>query len=101
DDESRTLRELVHPQPAPDLGRELDRKTLRERLDESLRWLPPRYREVIELRYGLRDGRAWSLEEVAQAFGITRERVRQIQAAALDKLRQPERSAGLAHFGER
>jgi RNA polymerase primary sigma factor len=101
DDESGTLRELVHTQPAPDLGRELDRKILRERLDESLRWLPPRYREVIELRYGLRDGRAWSLEEVAQAFGITRERVRQIQAAALDKLRQPERSAGLAHFGER
>jgi len=98
DEESGTLQELVHSQPAPNLGEGLDRRLLRQRLDEMLRWLPPRYREVIELRFGLGDGRMWSLEEVAQRLGVTRERVRQIEAAALDKLRQPERTAGLSDF---
>jgi RNA polymerase primary sigma factor len=98
DEESGTLQELLHTEAAPDLGKDIDRATLRERLDQMLRWLPPRYREVIELRFGLKDGRTWSLEEVAGQLGVTRERVRQIQAAALDKLRQPDRTAGLADF---
>jgi RNA polymerase primary sigma factor len=98
DEESGTLQELLHTEAAPDLGKDIDRATLRERLDQMLRWLPPRYREVIELRFGLKDGRTWSLEEIAGQLGVTRERVRQIEAAALDKLRHPDRTSGLADF---
>jgi RNA polymerase primary sigma factor len=73
---------------------------LRDRIDEVLRCLPPRDREVIELRYGLRTGQAHSLDEVAVKLGVTRERVRQIQARGLQKLRQSERSDRLAGFIE-
>jgi RNA polymerase primary sigma factor len=98
DDDSGTLQELLHTEAAPDLGKDIDRRLLRERLEQMLRWLPPRYRGVIELRFGLRDGRTWSLEEVAGKLSVTRERSRQIEAAALEKLRHPDRSAGLADF---
>jgi RNA polymerase primary sigma factor len=81
-------------------GEETDRHLLRERIDEVLRSLPPRDREVIELRFGLRDGQPRSLEEVSRSFGITRERIRQIEARGLLKLRQPERMDRLAGFLE-
>jgi RNA polymerase primary sigma factor len=77
-----------------------DLNLLRARLTEVLHSLAPRDREVIELRYGLRDGRARTLEEVAQVFGLTRERIRQIESRGLLKLRQPERRARLAAFVE-
>jgi RNA polymerase primary sigma factor len=73
---------------------------LQERIAESLRSLPPRDREVIELRFGLRNGRPHTLDEVAQILGITRERVRQIQSRGLLKLRQPERSDLLADLAD-
>jgi RNA polymerase primary sigma factor len=75
-----------------------DRQVLKERIAELLRSLTPRDREVIEVRYGLRDGNSHTLDEVAQLFGITRERVRQIEARALKKLRQPGRRSRLAEF---
>src|SRR5439155_10806667 len=59
-----------------------------------------REREVIELRFGLRDGQPRTLEEVARTYGITRERIRQIEARGLLKLRQPLRSQRLAEFAE-
>jgi RNA polymerase primary sigma factor len=71
---------------------------LQERIAEVLRALPPRDREVLELRFGLRDGQARTLDEVAQIFGVTRERVRQIEIRGLLKLRQPERRDLLAEF---
>ena len=73
---------------------------LRERIAEVLRSLTPREREVIELRFGFRDGQPRTLEEVARAYGITRERIRQIEARGLLKLRQPLRSQRLAEFAE-
>jgi RNA polymerase primary sigma factor len=73
---------------------------LRERIAEVLRSLTPRDREVIELRFGLKDGRARSLDELAKQFGVTRERVRQIECRGLQKLRDPDRSARLAGFTE-
>jgi RNA polymerase primary sigma factor len=73
---------------------------LRERIGEVLRSLAQREREVIELRYGLRDGQPKTLDEVARLFGITRERIRQIEARGILKLRQPVRSARLEQFAE-
>ena len=85
-------------QTAASPGQAVDQNLLRERIAEVLRSLPPRDREVIELRYGLRDGRSRSLDEVAQVFGVTRERIRQIEIRGLVKLRQPERRKRLADF---
>ena len=65
-----------------------------------LRSLAPREREVIELRFGLRDGHPRTLDEVAKVYGITRERIRQIEARGLLKLRQPLRSQRLAEFAD-
>jgi RNA polymerase primary sigma factor len=62
---------------------------LREQLEEVLQKLPERERKIIQLRYGLKDGRYRTLEEVGVEFGITRERIRQIEAVALRKLRHP------------
>ncbi len=62
---------------------------LREQIEEVLHKLPERERKIIQLRYGLKDGRYRTLEEVGVEFGITRERIRQIEAVALRKLRHP------------
>jgi RNA polymerase primary sigma factor len=62
---------------------------LREQIDEVLDKLPERERKIIQLRYGLKDGKYRTLEEVGVEFGITRERIRQIEAVALRKLRHP------------
>jgi len=75
-----------------------DRNLLRERIQETLRCLSPRDREVIEMRFGLKDGQPRTLEEVAQALAVSRERVRQIEARALTKLRDPTRRQRLAAF---
>ena len=65
-----------------------------------LRSLTPREREVIEQRFGLRDGQPKTLDEVARSYGITRERIRQIEARGLLKLRQPTRSQRLIEFAD-
>ena len=65
-----------------------------------LRSLAPREREVIELRFGLKDGTPRTLDEVAKQYGITRERIRQIEARGLLKLRQPGRSMRLEQFAD-
>jgi RNA polymerase primary sigma factor len=81
-------------------GRAVDQHLLKERIGEVLRSLTPREREVIELRFGLRDGHPRTLDEVARTYGITRERIRQIEARGLLKLRQPNRSKRLVEFAE-
>lgn len=94
------LQDFLSDPSTPDMSREVDLRMLRERLNEVMRCLDPRDREVIELRFGLKDGRPQSLDEIAQRFGITRERIRQIEARGLEKLRHPDRSARLAGFAE-
>jgi RNA polymerase primary sigma factor len=79
-------------------GEAADQLLLKERVDEALRCLAPRDREVIELRFGLRDGHARTLDEVARLLGVTRERVRQIESRGLGRLRSPERRDMLASF---
>ncbi|MGD0154254.1 MAG: RNA polymerase sigma factor RpoD [Thermacetogeniaceae bacterium] len=73
---------------------------LKEQLEEVLETLTPREKEVLRLRFGLEDGRARTLEEVGQRFRVTRERIRQIEAKALRKLRHPSRSKKLKDYLE-
>ena len=76
----------------------LNRAALRERLEEALKALSFREREIVRLRFGLADGYVYTLEEVGQIFRVTRERVRQIEAKAVRKLQHPVRSRALSGF---
>ena len=76
----------------------LNRAALRERLEEALKALSFREREIVRLRFGLADGYVYTLEEVGQIFRVTRERVRQIEAKAVRKLQHPVRSRSLSGF---
>jgi len=78
------LEDLLSPSPEEEATREL----LRQRVRQALGVLTPRERQVIELRFGISDGRARTLDVVGNALGVTRERARQIEAQALTKLRQ-------------
>jgi RNA polymerase primary sigma factor len=73
---------------------------LKEQIDEVLSSLSPREKRVIQLRFGLEDGRSRTLEEVGKEFHVTRERIRQIETNALRKLRHPKRSRKLKDFLE-
>ncbi|HUF39474.1 MAG TPA: sigma-70 family RNA polymerase sigma factor [Anaerolineales bacterium] len=74
------------------------REILRDQIKSALLVLSPREREVLELRFGLQDGRDYTLEEVGKHFNVTRERIRQIEAKALRKLRHPTRSRHLRDY---
>lgn len=71
---------------------------LKEQLADVLKTLTPREEKVLRLRFGLEDGRPRTLEEVGKEFNVTRERIRQIEAKALRKLRHPSRSKKLRDF---
>ena len=71
---------------------------LKEKIDSVLKTLTYREREIIKLRYGLGDGYTYTLEEVGRIFKVTRERVRQIEAKALRKLKHPSRSRKMRSF---
>jgi RNA polymerase primary sigma factor len=73
---------------------------LKEQVMDVLASLAPRERKVLELRFGLEDGRSRTLEEVGREFHVTRERIRQIEAKALRKLRHPSRSKKLRDYLE-
>ena len=77
---------------------ETTRVLLNEQLSEALSTLTRREEEVLRLRYGLTDGRARTLEEVGQIFGVTRERIRQIENKAIRKLRHPSRAKKIKDF---
>jgi len=71
---------------------------LKDQTSQVLRTLTPREEKVIKMRFGLEDGSEHTLEEVGQSFAVTRERIRQIEAKALRKLRHPSRSRKLRAF---
>jgi len=96
----RALSDFLDDPSSDHPGQTVDQHLLRERIGEVLRSLTPREREVIEMRFGLKDGQPRTLDEVARTYGITRERIRQIEARGLLKLRQPVRSQRLAGFAE-
>lgn len=80
------------------VDRALDRDLLKEKLPDVLGSLAPREQKVLELRFGLNDGRSRTLEEVGKEFHLTRDRIRQIESKALRKLRHPSRSRQLKEF---
>ena len=84
-----------------EVGEDFDQGLLKKRIAAALETLAPRDRTVLELRFGLRDGQPRSLEEIARQFGLTRERIRQIESRGLVKLRDPDRRELLAEFVER
>ncbi len=73
---------------------------LKEQTESVLQTLTPREERVIKMRFGVGDGKDHTLEEVGQSFAVTRERIRQIEAKALRKLRHPNRSRKLRAFLE-
>jgi RNA polymerase primary sigma factor len=77
---------------------QVSKNLLREDLEKVLDSLSPRERDVLRLRYGLDDGRMKTLEEIGQIFNVTRERIRQIEAKALRKLRHPNRNSVLKEY---
>jgi RNA polymerase primary sigma factor len=99
-DGERALEAFLSDPASASPGQTVDQHLLKERVAEVLRSLAPREREVIEMRFGLRDGQPRTLDEVAKTYGITRERIRQIEARGLLKLRQPTRSQRLVGFTE-
>jgi RNA polymerase primary sigma factor len=99
-DGERALEDFLSDAHVPNPGEHVDANLLRERVAEVLKSLAPREREVIELRFGLKDGTPKTLDEVARQYGITRERIRQIEARGLLKLRQPGRAGRLEEFAD-
>ena len=87
EDNDSKLADIIEDTTAPEPADEASFNVLREKLNEVLSSLSSREREVLELRFGLKDGRQRTLEEVGQHFGVTRERIRQIEAKALRRLR--------------
>ncbi len=100
DDEDETLGDFLPDESAPSPAKEAIRARLREELRKALEGLEPREREILELRYGLVDGHPRTLKEVADQFEITRERVRQIEIKALEKLKHPSRQQNLRTLRE-
>jgi RNA polymerase primary sigma factor len=98
DEESSSLGEFLEDEDAPSPIEAAARQMLREQVQRALTSLSDREREVLELRFGLKDGKDHTLEEVSRYFDVTRERIRQIEAKALRKLRHPSRSRQLRDY---
>lgn len=98
EEEDSHLGDFIEDHDAPAPADAASFMLLKEQLEEVLDTLTPREEKVLRLRFGLDDGRARTLEEVGQNFGVTRERIRQIEAKALRKLRHPSRSRKLKDF---
>ncbi|MDO4177910.1 MAG: RNA polymerase sigma factor RpoD [Phascolarctobacterium sp.] len=98
EEEDSHLGDFIEDHDAPAPADAASFTLLREQLMEVLGGLTERERKVLELRFGLMDGRSRTLEEVGKHFGVTRERIRQIEAKALRKLRHPSRSKKLKDF---
>ena len=98
DEDSSSLGDFIEDEDAPSPLDSASRQMLREQMQDALTFLTDREREVLELRFGLRDGRDHTLEEVSDFFDVTRERIRQIEAKALRKLRHPSRSRQLRDY---
>jgi RNA polymerase primary sigma factor len=98
DEEDSRLGDFIHDSSAPTLFDAASRELLKEQVNQVLSTLSDRERKVLELRFGLDDGRPRTLEEVGKEFQVTRERIRQIEAKALRKLRHPSRGNKLKDY---
>ena len=100
EEEDSHLGDFIPDEDAPAPSDVASHTMLKEQLAEVLSTLTPREEKVLRLRFGLEDGRSRTLEEVGKEFNVTRERIRQIEAKALRKLRHPSRSKKLKDFLE-
>jgi RNA polymerase primary sigma factor len=100
EEEDSHLGDFIPDEDAPAPAEAAAFMLLKEQLEDVLDTLTPREEKVLRLRFGLDDGRPRTLEEVGQVFGVTRERIRQIEAKALRKLRHPSRSKKLKDYLE-
>ncbi len=98
EEEDSHLGDFIPDEDASEPSEAASFSLLREQLEEVLDTLAPREKKVLELRFGIADGRTRTLEEVGKEFNVTRERIRQIEAKALRKLRHPSRSKKLRDF---
>ena len=98
EEEDSHLGDFIEDSDAPAPADAASHTLLKEQLEDVLSTLTPREKKVLELRFGLEDGRNRTLEEVGKEFNVTRERIRQIEAKALRKLRHPSRSKVLKDF---
>jgi RNA polymerase primary sigma factor len=98
DEDSSQLGDFIEDDDAPSPMDAAAREMLREQVQQALDGLQERERQVLELRFGLKDGEDHTLEEVSRYFNVTRERIRQIEAKALRKLRHPTRSRPLRDY---
>ncbi len=98
DEEDSRLGDFIHDATAPTLFDSASRELLKEQVEQVLSTLSDRERRVLEERFGLKDGKPKTLEEVGRMFAVTRERIRQIEAKALRKLRHPSRGNKLKDY---
>jgi RNA polymerase primary sigma factor len=98
EEEDSVLGDFIQDEESPAPTDAVTYNLLREHLQEVLNTLPPREVRILQLRYGLLDGQSYTLEEVGRKMGVTRERVRQIEAQALSRLRHPSHRRRLADY---
>jgi RNA polymerase primary sigma factor len=98
EEEDSVLGDFIQDEESPAPAETVTLNLLREHLQEVLNMLPPREVRILQLRYGLLDGQSYTLEEVGRKMGVTRERVRQIEAQALSRLRHPSHRRRLADY---
>jgi len=98
DEEDSELGMFIEDQVTPSPIQSTYANLLREKVQQVLDTLPPREARILRLRFGLENGRAYTLEEVGQKFGLTRERIRQIESKALRRLRHPRRARQLKDY---
>ena len=97
-DEGATLADFVVEEGSVQLEGEIDRSLLEKEIQEALSTLTARESRIMQLRYGLQDGHPLTLQDVAERFGLTRERIRQIEKEAIAKLRRPDKALRLRAF---
>ena len=98
EDSKSTLSDFLADEKILSPEQESNRRIIRDQLMEILAELPEKERKIIEMRNGLADGIYHTLEDVGKEFGVTRERIRQIEAKALEKMRSHEKAQRLQHF---
>ncbi|HLF88043.1 MAG TPA: sigma-70 family RNA polymerase sigma factor [Anaerolineales bacterium] len=98
EDDGTELGAFVEDEQSPTPNQLVYQNMLREKINEVLSTLSPREARILKLRFGLENGRCYTLEEIGQKFGLTRERIRQIEGKALRRLRHPRRSRRLQEY---
>jgi RNA polymerase primary sigma factor len=98
EDEDSELGNFIENDSSPTPSQSAYDKLLQEKIEQLLATLTPREARILRLRFGLQNGRSYTLEEVGQKFGLTRERIRQIEGRALRRLRHPRRSRQLRDY---